>query len=85
MALFISAHRRASHDERERRHNKARQAVPDALPLRWRWRSVANGGMRTETGSWLKNGLLADGTVFHVPVPPGGMYVISGLPTRPRY
>lgn len=30
--------------------------------------SVANGGMRTETDSWSKNGLLADGTVFHVPV-----------------
>lgn len=52
----------------ESRHNKARQAVPDALPLRWRWRSVANGGTRTETDSWLKNGVLADGTVFHVPV-----------------
>lgn len=57
---------KASH----RRHNKARQAVPDAP-------SVANGGMRAETLSWLKNGLLADGTVFHVPVPPGGMYLIS--------
>lgn len=85
MVLFSPVHRRASHDEREIRHNKARQAVPDALPLRWRLRSVANGGTQAETDSWLKNGLLADGTVFHVPVPPGGMYDISGLSTRPRY
>lgn len=40
-----AAHPKAS----QRRHNKARQAVPDASPLRWRWKLVANEVVRAET------------------------------------
>lgn len=56
IVLFNTAHRSAtaSHDS----HNKARQTVPDALLLRWRWELVANGWVRAETLSWLKNGHL---------------------------